>query len=89
MTIYKELKGQVAVVTGAGRHKGLGEAMARRLALEGVKVVITDIGTAVGEHMPESAIGTLNEMNEIVEEIRQAGGEASSFVCNVLNPDLW
>ena len=76
MTIYKELKGQVAVVTGAGRHKGLGEAMARRLALEGVKVVITDIGTAVGEHMPESAIGTLNEMNEIVEEIRQAGGEA-------------
>ena len=48
MTIYKELKGRVAVVTGAGRHKGLGEAMARRLALEGVKVVITDIGTAVG-----------------------------------------
>ena len=87
MTIYKELKGRVAVVTGAGRHKGLGEDMARRLALEGVKVVITDIGTAVGEHMPESAIGTLNEMNEVVEEIRQAGGEASSFVCNVLNPE--
>lgn len=87
MAVYEELKGRVAVVTGAGRHNGLGEAMAKRLASEGVKVVITDIGSASGEHMPESAIGTLSEMNQIVEEIRDAGGEASSFICNVLNPE--
>lgn len=87
MAVYEELKGKVAVVTGAGRHAGLGEAMAKRLASEGVKVVITDIGSADGEHMPEGAIGTLSEMEQIVAEIKQAGGEASSFVCNVLNPE--
>lgn len=87
MAIYQELVNKVAVITGAGRKKGLGEAMAKRLALEGVKVVLTDIGHAAGEHMPESAIGTLSEMQQIAEEIKQAGGEASCFTCNVLVPE--
>ena len=30
-----DLRGKVAIVTGAGRPKGLGEAMAKRLAAEG------------------------------------------------------
>lgn len=85
MSVYQELTGKVAVITGAGRAKGLGEAMAKRLAAEGVKVVITDIGQATGEHMPESAIGTASEMQIIVDEIIAAGGEASSINCNVLN----
>ncbi|WNC72131.1 SDR family NAD(P)-dependent oxidoreductase [Thalassotalea psychrophila] len=87
MANYTELKGKVAVITGAGRHKGLGEAMAKRLASEGCKVVITDIGHAAGEHMPESAIGSSDEMQQIVAEIKADGGEATSFACNVLNAD--
>lgn len=85
--MYPELEGKVAVITGAGRRKGLGEAMARRLAAEGCKVVLTDIGHAQGEHMPESAIGTASEMQEIVDEIRAGGAEAAAFNCNVLNPE--
>lgn len=85
--MYPELQGKVAVITGAGRRQGLGEAMARRLAEEGCKVVITDIGRAEGEHMPETAVGTSSEMQEIVDEIAQAGGEAAAFNCNVLNPE--
>ncbi len=87
MANYPELKGKVAVITGAGRHKGLGEAMAKRLAAEGCKVVITDIGRAQGEHMPEAAIGTSDEMEQIVQEIKDAGGEAAAVACNVLNAD--
>jgi meso-butanediol dehydrogenase/(S,S)-butanediol dehydrogenase/diacetyl reductase len=87
MATYQELKGKVAVITGAGRKKGLGEAMAKRLASEGVKVIITDIGKAAGEHMPESAVGTTSEMDEIVNEITASGGEATSFCCNVINPE--
>ena len=87
MANYPELKGKVAVITGAGRHKGLGEAMAKRLAAEGCKVVITDIGREQGEHMPEAAIGTSDEMEQIVQEIKDAGGEAAAVACNVLNAD--
>ena len=87
MSQYPELQGKVAVITGAGRHKGLGEAMAKRLAAEGCKVVITDLGKAQGEHMPEAAIGTSDEMQQIVEEIKAAGGEASACACNVLDPE--
>lgn len=87
MAAFPELQGKVAVITGAGRKRGLGEAMARRLAKEGAKVVITDLGRAQGEHMPESAIGTSAEMQQIVDEIIADGGEAAAFNCNVLNPD--
>jgi len=42
MSSYEgRLKGQVAIVTGAGQ--GLGEALARRLDKEGCKVVVADI----------------------------------------------
>lgn len=87
MPQYSDLAGKVAVITGAGRHAGLGEAMAKRLAEEGCKVIITDIGKSSGEHTPDAAIGNSDEMNQIVDEIKQAGGEASSFVCNVLNAE--
>ncbi|MBX2846769.1 MAG: SDR family oxidoreductase [Acidiferrobacterales bacterium] len=83
--VYKELVGKVAVITGAGRAKGLGEAMAKRLAAEGASIVITDIGQAQGEHMPENAIGTESEMRTIVNEIIDGGGKASCISCNVLN----
>lgn len=83
---YPELAGKVAVITGAGRRKGLGEAMAKRLAAEGVKVVLTDIGHAAGDNMPEQAVGTSAEMEEIAAEIRAAGGEVATYACNVLEP---
>ncbi|GAA5525473.1 3-oxoacyl-[acyl-carrier-protein] reductase FabG [Microbulbifer aestuariivivens] len=83
---YPELRGKVAVITGAGRRKGLGEAMARRLAAEGVKVVLTDIGRAQGENLPSEAVGTTAEMDEIAAEIRAEGGEVATFACNVLEP---
>ena len=38
------LAGQVALVTGAGRAGGMGEATARRLAEAGADVVVTDLG---------------------------------------------
>ena len=37
------LAGQVALVTGAGRSGGMGEATARRLAEAGADVVVTDL----------------------------------------------
>ena len=82
--MYPDLKGKVAVITGSGRHKGLGEAMAKRLAAEGCRVVLSDIGQPRGAEMPADAIGTSDEMEQIATEIRQEGGEVTPIVCNVL-----
>lgn len=84
MGMYADLRGKVAIVTGSGRPKGLGEAMARRLAAEGCKVVVSDLGAAQGDSMPASAIGSTAEMDDIVAQIRAAGGEAIGLTCNVL-----
>lgn len=84
MGMYPDLAGKVAIVTGSGRRKGLGEAMVRRLAAEGCRVVVSDIGAARGAEIPASAIGSLSEMQQIVAEIRAAGGDAIGLTCDVL-----
>ena len=65
MAVYQDLQGKVAVITGAGRRDGLGEAMAKRLANEGVKVVLTDIGRTGDEGLPASELGSSDEMAAI------------------------
>jgi len=81
------LGGKVAVITGAGRRKGLGEAMARRLAAEGCNIVLSDIGTAKGPHFDAGNIGSAAEMDAIAGEINDAGGEAVALACDVRDED--
>jgi citronellol/citronellal dehydrogenase len=69
------LTGRVAVVTGASR--GIGEAIARRLAMEGAKVVVSARTVEQSEHpLP----GTITDT---VARIRAAGGEAHAVKCDV------
>ena len=78
-----DFKGKVAVVTGAGRHGGIGEAVAKRLVEEGAKVVLTDIGAPKGERFGAEHIGTAAELQSIVDQISADGGEAEAAVCDV------
>ncbi len=62
------LAGQVAVVTGASR--GIGEAIAKRYAMEGAKVVVSARSVTPEDHFLPGSI------NETVQAITDAGGEA-------------
>jgi NAD(P)-dependent dehydrogenase (short-subunit alcohol dehydrogenase family) len=68
--VYPDLDGKVAVITGAGRHGGLGAAIARKLAEDGVRIVLHDIGRVAGAMAPEHGVGKSTELDQVADEIR-------------------
>ena len=74
------LDGKVAIVTGAGRGIGRGEALA--LAAEGAAVLVNDLGGSVaGEG------GDQTPAEEVVNEIEKAGGRAAANYADVSDFD--
>lgn len=68
----------VALVTGAAR--GIGKAIAQRLAADGMKVLITSrsLHTAAGSYG--------GSLDEVVSEIRASGGEAIAVAGDLADP---
>jgi meso-butanediol dehydrogenase/(S,S)-butanediol dehydrogenase/diacetyl reductase len=80
------LQGKVAVITGSGRRKGLGEAIALKLAREGAKIVLSDIGRARDAVTAAAHVGEMGEMEAIAADIRALGAEVTMCACDVRVP---
>jgi len=70
-----DLRGKVAVVTGAGRRGGIGAAVARRLAQDGAHVVVGDICASLTD-LPHAGSGAWEELSALAEEIESLGVRA-------------
>jgi NAD(P)-dependent dehydrogenase (short-subunit alcohol dehydrogenase family) len=70
-----DLRGRVAIVTGAGRRGGIGAAVARRLAQDGAHVVVGDI-CAPPTELPHAGSGQWEELAAIAAEIEGRGAQA-------------
>ena len=66
------LDGKVALVSGSGR--GIGRAIALKLAAEGARVVVNDLDA--------------DPAQAVLEEIRSQGGQARAVVGSVTDPDF-
>jgi len=68
----QKLSNKIALITGSGR--GIGRALAIKLANEGAKIVVNDLDEAPAE--------------EVVKLLRSQGCEAISYVGSVTEPDF-
>lgn len=76
------LTGKIALVTGAGRKKGMGRAIALRLAKEGADVVITDMDCSADAVKGKD----LNDewwLNDLVAEIMSMGRNAFAITADL------
>ena len=71
-----DLTGKVAIVTGAGR--GIGRSHSLALAAAGAKVIVNDLGGGLAGEGSD-----LTPAQQVVEEIKAAGGEAATNGENV------
>ncbi len=79
----KSLDGKVALITGAASKRGMGRAVAVRLAREGADVVVMDKFAAPKSIWPGDE--DWGGLDEVVKEIEAEGRKGSAIVADVSN----
>ncbi|ANH37043.1 2-dehydro-3-deoxy-D-gluconate 5-dehydrogenase [Nocardioides dokdonensis FR1436] len=77
------LDGKVAVVTGAGRMRSIGRAIAVELARAGCDVVITGTGRDPSGYPDDEQAAGWRDIDSVAEEVRALGRRALPVVCDV------
>jgi NAD(P)-dependent dehydrogenase (short-subunit alcohol dehydrogenase family) len=65
--------GRTVVVTGSGRHRGLGQGILQRFADEGANCVVSDVTITA-------------EAEDVAEELRGRGAQVAALACDVSDP---
>ena len=81
-----ELDGKVAIVTGAGRLRGIGRAAAVELARLGADVVITGTGRNPDTFPPDEKSAGWRDIESVADQIREYGVRAFPMVVDVTSP---
>lgn len=81
--MYQDLDGKVAIVTGAGRPSGLGEAIARKLAQDGARLVLHDLGKRDGAMAPAHGVGGTDDMAQVADGLRAINPDVSTFAADM------
>jgi NAD(P)-dependent dehydrogenase (short-subunit alcohol dehydrogenase family) len=69
------LQDKVAIVTGCARDRGIGRAIAMRLAREGAHIVAADFCRSISEY-PDAKFGQLEELQRLAATIHDLGRRA-------------
>jgi NAD(P)-dependent dehydrogenase (short-subunit alcohol dehydrogenase family) len=78
--MYLDLKGQTALVTGAGKKSGIGYAIAEKLAQNGANVVLADFLPESKEQNPLLVAGDRQDMTALAESLAEQFGVNTLFV---------
>jgi len=76
----QDLKGQTALVTGAGKKSGIGYAIAEKLAQNGVNVMLADFLPEAKEQNPLLVAGNHKDMTALAESLAEQFGINALFV---------
>ena len=82
-----ELDGKVAIVTGAGRRRGIGRASAVALARLGADVVVTGTGRSPETFPPDEKTAGWRDIEGTADQVRGEGRRALPLVADVTNPE--
>ena len=80
----RRFEGKVAVVTGAGRPGGIGEAIARRITSEGGRCAVLDLCRDKSE-VPRESFGSFESLQAVAESLAEAGAPGIAVRCDVTN----
>lgn len=83
-TAVGPLTGKVALITGAGRQAGLGQAIAERLAADGASIMLHDRGAVSGEIAPGHGVGTISDLEQVAQAMREMGVDVAAVTGDLL-----
>ena len=78
-----DLRGKIAMVTGAAGRRGIGRAIANRLASEGANVVVTDVSPQIGTIRADDRAVGWRGLASVVAEIEEMGRESLGLFADV------
>ena len=85
-TDMADLSGKVALVTGAGRYRGIGRDTALALAQAGADVAVTGTGRSPDTFPDDEKAMGWRDIESVADEIRGIGRRASTIVADLADP---